>query len=171
MRTKICEYCQSVLVIIASDHRKRFCDHSCAAKYHNASRKKIRKCIDCDTDITGTGKYCETCRYVRFQTNFLQTDYSTTTIRDLREKYGNAGMHAKIRGHARSQYKRSKLPMQCKACGYDLHVDICHIKDVQDFPEDTIITEVNSIKNLVALDKRCHWEFDNGYLKINGDVA
>ncbi len=26
------------------------------------------------------------------------------------------------------------------------------------------MSEVNHISNLVALDKRCHWEFDHGYL-------
>jgi hypothetical protein len=54
--------------------------------------------------------------------------------------------------------------MECLACGYNLHVDVCHVRDVADFPLTAALAEVNAPSNLVALDKRCHWEFDHGYL-------
>lgn len=78
-------------------------------------------------------------------------------------KYGTFAFHAKVRGLARGAYKG---PLGCAACGYSLHVDICHIRPVADFPDDATLREVNAPENLVALDKRCHWEFDNGYLTI-----
>jgi hypothetical protein len=59
-------------------------------------------------------------------------------------------------------------PRKCAACGYSLHVDICHIRDVANFPDTAILGEVNDSANLVALDKRCHWEFDHGYLAYVG---
>ena len=54
--------------------------------------------------------------------------------------------------------------VQCSACGYSLHVDICHVRDVASFPDSATVGEVNAAENLIALDKRCHWEFDHGYL-------
>ncbi|HCT81196.1 MAG TPA: hypothetical protein DGT23_32430 [Micromonosporaceae bacterium] len=47
-----------------------------------------------------------------------------------------------------------------------MHVDICHIKPISDFDSSATIYEVNVRTNLVALDKRCHWEFDHGYLTL-----
>ena len=43
-------------------------------------------------------------------------------------------------------------------------MDICHIRDVADFSPEATVAEVNDPGNLMALDKRCHWEFDHGYL-------
>ena len=52
--------------------------------------------------------------------------------------------------------------------GYDKHYEVCHIKAVSDFSEDTPITVINHIDNLVALCPNHHWEFDNGLLDIAG---
>ncbi len=91
------------------------------------------------------------------------------TLGELRQEYGTAAFfHAKIRGHARTSYTG---PMVCVACGYDLHVDVSHIKHVKDFPPEATLREVNDQKNLMALDKRCHWEYDHGYLAlVNGQL-
>lgn len=66
---------------------------------------------------------------------------------------------------ARSSYQG---PMVCAMCGYDLHVDVCHIRDVAAFPPNATLGEANATINLIALDKRCHWEFDHGYLVYVG---
>jgi hypothetical protein len=44
-----------------------------------------------------------------------------------------------IRMDSRKTYKDSEKKMECFQCGYDLHVEICHIRDVKDFPDDTLI--------------------------------
>lgn len=91
------------------------------------------------------------------------------TLGEMRAALTTLAFHATVRGHARRAYAG---PMTCLACGYNLHVDICHIKPVSAFPEDATLFEVNAADNLVALDKRCHWEFDHGYLRIeNGAVS
>jgi HNH endonuclease len=52
-------------------------------------------------------------------------------------------------------------------------VDVCHVRPVSDFPPSATLGEVNAPENLVALDKRCHWEFDHGHLRRtpDGDFA
>jgi hypothetical protein len=89
------------------------------------------------------------------------------TLGDLRGSYGTLAFHAKVRGYARAAYKGE---MVCAACGYSLHVDICHIVAVADWPPTATVREVNAEDNLVALDKRCHWEFDHGYLVLVGGL-
>lgn len=84
----------------------------------------------------------------------------------LKSKYSTLAYHAKIRGWARKVYELNNGPRECYACGYDLHIDVCHIKDVRHFDLDALVSEVNDFKNLVALDRRCHWEFDNGHLRL-----
>jgi predicted restriction endonuclease len=54
----------------------------------------------------------------------------------------------------------------CEVCGYNTHVEVCHIKSVSSFSDDTLITEINSIDNLVGLCPNHHWEFDNGKIKL-----
>ena len=49
----------------------------------------------------------------------------------------------------------------CEQCGYDKHVEVCHIKPIQSFPSQTAIDIINDISNLIVLCPNCHWEFDN----------
>lgn len=51
-------------------------------------------------------------------------------------------------------------------CGYDKHVEVCHIKAIRDFDLKTKIKDINSKENLVLLCPNCHWEFDNGLLTL-----
>jgi len=50
----------------------------------------------------------------------------------------------------------------CQKCGYDKHVEICHLKAVASYPPDTKISEINHISNLISLCPNCHWEMDHG---------
>ncbi len=61
---------------------------------------------------------------------------------------------------------QSNRPRVCHNCGYDKHVEICHIRAIGDFPDETPVSVVSGIENLVALCPNCHWEFDRGLLKI-----
>jgi hypothetical protein len=62
----------------------------------------------------------------------------------------------------------------CATCGGPKSYtgDICHIRDVASFPDSATVGEVNNPANLIALDKRCHWEFDHGYLTyVDGRIV
>ena len=138
-RERVCGFCNKIFLYKDTD--QLFCDRTCA----DNSRRKPK--IDAIKKLRGV-------------------NYSLTTLQMLKNRYAIGEFHAKLRGHARSIYKQSGRPLECFSCGYNLHVDVCHIQDVKDFPLDTLVSVVNDIDNLVALDKRCHWEFDHGYLKI-----
>jgi len=68
--------------------------------------------------------------------------------------------HNKIRKWARVLLKWWKIPKVCK-CGYNTHVEVCHIKPINSFSDDTLMGVVNSKDNLVYLCPNCHWELDN----------
>lgn len=46
-------------------------------------------------------------------------------------------------------------------------MEICHIKPISEFSDDTLIAIINHPDNIVILCPNCHWEFDNGLLKID----
>lgn len=132
--------------------------------------KRGGTCLGCGSPAgTRQGSYCDDCRQQRLEARVQKT--GSVTLGELRERYSTSQYHAKVRGHARLAFARSGRAFACQACGYDLHVDICHIRDVGDFPPDATLNEVNALPNLLALDKRCHWEFDHGYLLLETDQA
>jgi hypothetical protein len=153
----ICQQCQQPFTRTSHGRRERamFCSRRCAAIYR--SRNRNRKgagtcCPKCGGRKSRNGSMCRSCRAKEFNSRLLGK---------LRAHLGTFAFHAKVRGLARSAYSG---PRVCAACGYSLHVDICHIRDVASFPNSATLAEVNAPSNLVALDKRCHWEFDHGYL-------
>jgi predicted restriction endonuclease len=63
-------------------------------------------------------------------------------------------------------YEKNNGEKTCKVCGYDKHIQVCHIKSVSSFKDDDLITEINSKNNLVGLCPNHHWEFDHGFLNL-----
>lgn len=143
-----------------------FCSHSCSAKNSNKKRTRVKKRNPCDRCGEPTDKYkrkfCSPClAIVRKEAEDL---INKRSLRELKLEYNTLAYHAKIRGLARSVYNSSGSPWECFICGYNKHVDICHIKAIADFCLDSTLGEVNSRDNLVALCKNHHWEFDNDAL-------
>jgi len=121
-----------------------FCSRSCAAKYNN--------------NRLGTGKT---------KTKEPKEDYwELKTLADVRATAGpRSSRYAFLRQHARKVAYDAKDSV-CENCAYDKHTHVCHIRDIKDFPAETLVTVVNSIENLVVLCPNCHWEFDNGHLLL-----
>lgn len=71
-----------------------------------------------------------------------------------------------IRKGAEKIFNDSDKPKKCLICGYDKHIEIAHIKAVSEFSDETLISEINDINNLMALCPNHHWEYDHGLLKI-----
>lgn len=139
------------------------CSNRCSAL--NAARlitksgryaKANTVCPECQGTKTVLAQRCIECRRKKNYGLHL-----SMTIGEARALVSTAAFHAKIRGYARLAYRG---PMACAACGYDLHVDIAHLAAIATFAPSATIAEVNDPTNLVALDKRCHWEYDHGYL-------
>jgi hypothetical protein len=84
----------------------------------------------------------------------------TKTLKELNSTYARH-KYQLVRKHATTVMKRLGIPRICNECGYDKHVEICHIKAISEFAENATFTEINSKLNLVYLCPNHHWELDN----------
>ena len=64
--------------------------------------------------------------------------------------------------NANRMAKKYGLKKECFLCGHNNidDVELCHIKAVSNFPDDTIIAEINSKNNIVYLCINCHRALD-----------
>jgi hypothetical protein len=172
----------------AAAKRKKFCNRSCAASYNNTTSPKRSKathssCQKCGEEIPvtrhpsggySTRRYCIPCRQkVRYEkgqaysANPLRSSFELATKGEVRERTKDSQrMRVYITKHARIVYKRTGRPYICLCCGYTLHVHICHVKDIQEFPDEALVKEINHPDNLITLCPTHHWEFDHGYWKM-----
>lgn len=140
----------------------KFCSSSCAAAYNNSHFPKRKpkdwRCKHCGVPIPRGRSVCDKC-------NPYVVDWSKRTLRELQQasKYQ---ISAQIRDLARDVYAKSNLPRACRNCGYDKHVEICHVHPISSSPDNTPVAVVNDLANLVALCPNCHWEFDHGLLVL-----
>jgi tryptophan halogenase len=119
------------------------------------------------------GRKVEIAKKIKFDDDVLEKIQNkkentlNTPLGEFREKNKHlhrSSLNAHIRVLARSWFKDlTKLP--CACCGYDKHVELCHIKSLSSFGDDSLISEANHKDNIVQLCPNCHWEFDNGFEK------
>lgn len=148
-----CKYCGNIT------NNPNFCSRSCSAKSTNKipKRKRTKKCIHCNELILSNRKKCSKCIAKR-----QLPDY---TIKDaIYDSHHRSSAYALIRSRARKVYKESDKPQCCIICNYSKHFEVCHIKPISDFKDNTKISKVNNINNLIALCPTHHWELDHDNL-------
>ena len=127
----------------------KFCSRSCSNSYNNSLvPKRIKKqytCIVCGVNILSRRKYCKNCG--------LNKDHLLKDI--MYTKHNKASAYALVRTRARSIMKNE--PQVCNKCGYDKHVEVCHIKPISSFSENTLVSVINDKNNLILLCPNCHW--------------
>ena len=149
-----------------------FCSKSCSAIHNNKlfpKRKTKKLCIVCNKLV----KSWKHSRCVEHQKKYLENKFDyikELTLQDYWQKKSLEGLHkssknAHIRILARSHFK-DLISKPCAKCGYDKHVELCHIKAISDFLPTSKIKEVNSYENLIQLCRNHHWELDNGLLDL-----
>ena len=145
-----------------------FCNSACAASYNNRipKRKAKHHCKKCGATIWGgtLSGFCKKCYWRWYCLN-------DKTLCEVTNKRKDANRYTTIRQAARRTYFESDRPRKCLKCGYRLHVEICHVKGIADFSDDTKVGEVNDLKNLVAFCRKHHWEFDHDYLCVKAGKA
>lgn len=139
----------------------KFCSKSCANSFNNKNnpkRKKTKLCKECNKEFIFSDRtYCKKCFKKKFPT-LLELNPTFKEIKSKR-KYQK---YSRIRDIARKYY----TIRICEKCGYDKHIEICHIKPINSFKDSDRLSKINSKENLIALCPNCHWEFDNNILKI-----
>ena len=138
----------------------KFCSLSCAASFNNKIYTKRKKttplvCSNCGSAVSQRRKHAKHCKNCR-------PNYGADiTIKEaIYTESGKQNTKTLIRYRARQLALKTGMT-KCMNCGYDKHVEICHIKPVSSFPETAMVSEVNDLTNLIALCPNCHWEFDH----------
>jgi hypothetical protein len=167
---KFCLKCNSPFK--SKREKAMFCSINCSTTYMNINspRKKNRKiCTKClETTKSWRHTLCE--RHWQEYKDSKPDLYLNRTLKEYFEKDSLKDLHpssksAHIRGLANSWFKHLKL-LPCANCDYPLHVELCHIRAISDFDENSLLREVNSIENIIQLCPNCHWELDNNLLNI-----
>lgn len=108
------------------------------------------------------------CEQLHISPNILKVSaVSSKTKGDLftnRKNWQSA--RSAIQKDARKIYFDNNQSPKCAICGYTNHVEVAHIRAVSEFSNETPISTINSITNLIGLCPNHHWEYDNGMLKI-----
>ena len=148
---------------------KNFCSRTCAAKYNNKVKPKRKvegSCKSCNSPIASSLSYCKSCspHIPVVKGKFY---YDDKTLEEATRNGKKASRYCQIREYARKVLAKSGRPKSCANCGYDKHVETCHIKSISSFDSTTTIGEINDLSNLIYLCPNCHWELDKGILKVS----
>lgn len=144
-----------------------YCSLDCKNKQEGVNRRITlieRECKCCKCIFLSHNKYCDSC----IQEKKCFPNYNPNrTIQQCMNKAGvkRAGIYTYIRQLARKVTQ--KWIKECRNCGYNKHVETCHIKPIGAFSTDTTVSVVNAPENLVLLCPNCHWEFDKGLINLD----
>jgi len=166
-----CTNCNKEIKIQKSRLKENnFCSRSCAAKLNGKKypkRKRTRLCSSCGEYIGHCGDLCRKCymKKLRIQSDKKNEEYGEKTIQDFKSIYARH-KYQSIRNHAHRIATQHNLDKKCAVCGYSIHTQLCHIKDISDFNKLTKLKVVNDISNLVFLCPNHHWELDNNIITL-----
>lgn len=162
----LCTHCQKETT------NAKFCSRSCSASHNNhknPKRKLDRVCSheDCGEQVKSyRHRLCTEHHEIR-----MDGLYKDKTIGEYRNHLSVQGKHASYtHAHVRRfcrNWNKNLTTKPCHNCGYDKHVELCHIKAVSSFDDNTTLREVNDPKNVIQLCRNCHWEFDNNLLVLD----
>ena len=125
------------------------------------SSTKLRKicCIDCGSWCGSGRKYCKPCRQKKKQE--LKEQCINSKKSDAIYSNGHiSNRYAKIRYHARHDYE--KIITKCQKCGYDKHVEICHIKSIKEFD--------STLKKISLGMTQTEFQVEVGRLEVLGEL-
>jgi len=151
---------------LTKTHQKKFCSQSCAASFNNRKYPKksigYRSCRGCKKQYPKkelpVNCYCVECK-LKTKDNLLY-NRNPTKKEITYEKHKHGAAFAYIRWHARKVVMKDK-ELKCQVCNYTNHVEVAHKKSISSFSEDTKLSEINDLENLLLLCPNHHWEFDH----------
>jgi len=171
----VCLQCHKVIEVpdghkVGETKSKCFCNHTCAAIFNNARRRRTHKtysyeCERCHgsypIQYNFKRRFCNDClQIIKFERSIA----SKTKGEFFKSKNTWQLARSKIARMARLIIRKSGIKAKCRICGYRKHVECSHNKRVADFPDTAFISEINNIKNLSYLCPNHHWEHENGLL-------
>lgn len=142
----------------------KFCSRHCAATYNNKLRERPPiLCERCEKKLDYRYKnvLCSSCKKI-----YSIEKLGEKTLGEIRRLPSfTVHRHVRVRNHADRVMRYYNLKVNyCLFCDYKNHVQLCHIKDIGDFPDSAKLKEINDPANLVYLCPNHHWDLDHGFL-------
>lgn len=145
--------------------RELGCSKATVSYYCGNRTINPKEICQCGSKKRQIAKVCQTCRAEQRKKQRLYS--GDMTLGDKTYTKHKYAKFAYIRYHARSLMCFDLKINTCQNCGYDKHIEVCHIKPISSYPEDTKLDDINHLSNLLALCPNCHWEFDNNLLTLS----
>jgi hypothetical protein len=127
-------------------YRRQYCD-GCLVKIQSEKMSKRHRENGAENDFV----------------TLIANGLTKAELKELTKKFGHHGYRAILNRHARRTYIAAGKPQHCAHCDFP-YFQVCHIKDVKDFPDDATVIEINHPDNLLALCPNHHLLFDRGEL-------
>lgn len=138
-----------------------FCSFGCRSCFNQLEWQRANKkpCSQCPNLVKPYGRLCRWCaaksRKIVFGNMSLQElKLLNKHPRQWEGRIRTEARHIAGNGHS------------CFVCGYDKHFEVCHIKPIASFADNSLISEINSLYNLSILCRNCHWEQEMGLLSV-----
>jgi len=178
----ICNFCNKIIQVKETDsipnvRLKKYCDSICCgqAQKRNSEAYKNRKKKDRFKDTEKIKSITKKNSKINLSDEEIFRLKAESGIKFLEivtkgelfaRTKNQQSARTSISAHARKVFKNSGKPYSCLICGYTNHTEVCHIREVSGFSDESFIGEINDINNLMALCPNHHWEFDNDLLEI-----
>jgi len=139
----------------------KFCSSKCAAIYNNIKRSNPNSCIKCGNRIRKNSICCKNCIGI-----YKIEKYGEKTIKEFRDIPASKNRYQSVRYHAHQIAELHNLSKKCHYCNYENHFQLCHIKDIGNFPDSAKLKEINHPTNLIFLCPNHHWDLDHNLLTL-----
>lgn len=146
-----------------------FCSKNCAATFNNKipKRKLSKKCTKCNNLVRNSSSTLCEIHFLEMKANSKE-HMANLTLADYHNRDCLKNLHASSKNvHIRNicrKWNSNLLKTPCYNCGYDKHVELCHIKAISSFKPEDKIGLINHPDNIIQLCRNCHWEFDHDML-------
>lgn len=164
MENKKCNNCG--IEFIPSYIHAKYCSRTCSNIHRPRRKKKLNLCeyIQCNNYTSFyRDKYCTDCKSIgRHLFSKVGGKLPEESTKGDLIKRNSTNKFDCIRARARKMLENEiKNNPKCEHCGWDYHVEVCHIKPICEFPDSALITEINNRSNLKLLCPNCHWILDH----------
>lgn len=148
---KNCKNCNTEL---KGSDQKLFCSQSCSASFNNKgitrNPKNPNKTCSCGNKKTKISISCNSCKLQRISD--ITLDKPISALYEF--SGGSSTKYNRIRIHARRLMKLHRIQKHCAKCNhneFDSIVEVCHLRQLNTFPDNTLLREANSLLNLAYL--------------------
>ena len=157
---RVSENCLQCGKKLTSDMRYKYCSRTCAQTGNRNRTRNPDNYCKCGNRKNSRSEQCISCR--------KECNRKERALKPINDFYVNSTYasvkYNSIRAYARAELALSDRPKQCEICGFNVVVQVCHLKGIAEFPDSALMGEVNALSNLKYLCPNHHAMLDKGLL-------